>query len=139
MDNKDIGDVHKNTAIKLNTPIAYIDGSYSDAVKRYSFGYIILMPNGDEIRNSGYGNEADALKIRNVAGELQGAMHVIKFLSDSGYKKAIIRHDYRGISKWVTGEWKAKNNTVKKYIEMDDFNEQHYKAKRSNKSDDVVH
>ncbi|AZV58936.1 viroplasmin family protein [Clostridium sp. AWRP] len=118
IDNKDIRDVHKNTAIKLDTPIAYIDGSYSDEAKKYSFGCVILMPNGEKIKESGYGNETDALKTKNVAGELQGAMYVIKFLSDKGYKKAIIRHDYIGISKWFTGEWKAKNNIVKKYVEF---------------------
>lgn len=116
--NEDIGEKHRQAAIDLDAAIAYVDGSYSDAIKRYSFGCIIITPDGDVIKKAGYGDDPNALTIRNIAGELQGTMYAIKFAAEAGYKNLIIRHDYEGISKWYEGAWKAKDSIVKKYIDF---------------------
>jgi viroplasmin and RNaseH domain-containing protein len=92
----------------LDTVIAYVDGSYSDTLQVYSFGCVLLTPSGETIRRSGNGNDPEALNVRNVAGELQGAMHAVKLAYELGYKRIIIRHDYIGIARWYTREWKAR-------------------------------
>jgi ribonuclease H-related protein len=101
-----------------NVLVIYTDGSYSEKVGKYSFGCVILEPNGKKTYKKGYGNNPNALNIRNVAGELLGIMFAIKWAYKNNYKKLIIKHDYEGISKWYSKEWKAKNSLVKKYVEF---------------------
>jgi Predicted double-stranded RNA/RNA-DNA hybrid binding protein len=95
--------------------VAYVDGSYDDGIKKYSFGCIIIQPNGEIIKEYGNGNEPASLAIRNVAGELLGAMYAVKWAMRNEYKSIELRYDYEGIEKWVTGEWKAKNELAQKY------------------------
>ncbi len=59
--------------------IAYVDGSYDHKLKKYSFGCILLMPSGDIIEKSGNGDNPASLAIRNVAGEMLGAMYAVKW------------------------------------------------------------
>lgn len=94
--------------------IAYVDGSYDDSLKIYSFGCIFLTPGG-MIQKCGNGNNPDSLAIRNVAGEMLGAMYAVRWAMVNGYKQIDIRYDYAGIEKWVNGEWKAKNELTRKY------------------------
>lgn len=117
VNNIDIVDRHKVVAHKTNTVIAYVDGSYSDLSKRYSYGCVLITPTGEVMKKSGSGNDSRGLKIRNIAGELQGAMYAVKLALELGYSKIIIRHDYVGISKWYSGEWKAKDEIAKTYVE----------------------
>jgi len=55
------------------------------------------------------------LAIRNVAGEMLGAMYAVKWAMVNGYKEIELRYDYEGIEKWVQGIWKAKNELAQKY------------------------
>ncbi|WP_291560736.1 MULTISPECIES: viroplasmin family protein [unclassified Clostridium] len=111
-------EIHKKQALELDGIVAYIDGSYSKESNRYSFGCVIINKDGKIHSYYAYGDDCVALKLNNVAGELQGSMYVVKWACDNGYKNIIIKHDYEGISKWITGEWKAKDLTVKKYVEF---------------------
>lgn len=104
-------------AISDNQVISYIDGSYDDNSRRYSFGAIIITPKGEKIKESGYGDDPEGILIRNVAGELQGALFAIKWAIKNGYHSVEVRHDYEGIAKWAQGEWKAKNKIAKIYID----------------------
>lgn len=97
--------------------IVYVDGSYDDTLKKYSFGCIFLTPSGDIIKESGNGDNPASLAIRNVAGEMLGAMFAVKWALANGYSEIEIRYDYEGIEKWVSGEWRAKNELAVKYAE----------------------
>lgn len=119
--NVDIQSNNKETKIEeevrdVETIIAYVDGSYSEEKKRYSFGCILITPSGDILRNSGSGDDPKAISTRNVAGELLGAMYAVKKATELGYKKIVIRHDYTGIAKWYSGEWRAKDDIAKMYL-----------------------
>ena len=108
----------KDSSLKpeKNSVIAYIDGSYSEQAKKYSFGCVIIA---DEIIElMGTGDNPEAVGMRNVAGELLGAMRAIKWAHDNKYEKITLYHDYEGISKWAKGQWKAKQDSTKKYIEF---------------------
>lgn len=115
--NISISDKNKEAAKKNDSVIAYVDGSYCDKTKKYSYGCILITPSGEILKKSGKGSDPKALSIRNIAGELQGAMSAVKLALELGYKKIIIRHDYIGISNWYTGEWKAKDEITKKYVD----------------------
>lgn len=95
--------------------IAYVDGSYDDKLKKYSFGCILLLPSGDIVKESGNGDNPESLAIRNVAGEMLGAMYAVKWAMINGYSEIELRYDYEGIEKWVQGMWKAKNELARKY------------------------
>ena len=95
--------------------IAYVDGSYDDKLKKYSFGCILLLPSGGIVKESGNGDNPESLAIRNVAGEMLGAMYAVKWAMVNGYKEIELRYDYEGIEKWVQGMWKAKNELAQKY------------------------
>ena len=43
-------------------------------------------------------------------------MYAVKWAITNGYSEIEIRYDYEGIAKWITGEWKAKNELTKKYV-----------------------
>ena len=102
-------------AVSETKVIAYVDGSYEDKLKKYSFGCIILTPSGEIIKESGNGNNPASLAIRNVAGEMLGAMYAVKWAMINGYREIELRYDYAGIEKWVQGEWKAKNELAQNY------------------------
>lgn len=97
--------------------VAYVDGSYSHELLRYSFGCVILTPEGEEYRYSGSGDNPDSLAIRNVAGEMLGAMYAVRWAMKNQYPSIELRYDYEGIEKWVTGVWKAKMELTQKYAE----------------------
>lgn len=94
--------------------VAYIDGSYSEESQKYSYGCVLITNKIIEL--SGIGDNQEAVGMRNVAGELLGAMCAIKWAVDNKFLKITIYHDYEGIAKWATGEWKAKRPSTKKYI-----------------------
>lgn len=101
-----------------NRLVAYVDGSFDEKIGKYAFGCIILTPRGETIRESGNGNEPDSLAIRNVAGEMLGAMHAVQWAINNGYHDLELRYDYEGIEKWAQGEWKAKNALTQKYADF---------------------
>lgn len=105
-----------------NQIIAYIDGSFDEKIGKYAFGCIIITPNGEVIRESGNGDNPDSIALRNVTGEMLGAMFAVKWCEKNGYPSIKICYDYTGIEMWATGEWKAKNTLTKKYV---DFMKEH--------------
>ena len=97
--------------------IAYVDGSFEVLLGRYAYGCVILTPEGEIFRESGSGNNPESAALRNVTGEMLGAMNVVKWCIEHGYQAVDIRYDYMGIEMWATGGWKAKNTLTQKYAE----------------------
>ncbi len=104
----------KNT----NQVVAYVDGSFHKELGKYSFGCILLTPDGDIIRESGNGDNPESLELRNVTGEMLGAMFAVKWCQVNGYPAVKICYDYMGIEMWATGGWKTNNNLTQKYAEF---------------------
>lgn len=90
------------------TLLAYVDGSYDDLLKRYAFGCVFILPEGSVRTVYGNGEKEEALKHRNVSGEMLGAMYAVRTAMASGFRRVEIRYDYEGIEKWVTGQWRSK-------------------------------
>ncbi len=97
--------------------LAYVDGSYSEALAKYAFGCILIKPDGEIIRKSGNGDNPDSLAIRNVAGEMLAAMNAVKWCRENGFSSLKICYDYAGIEMWATGRWKTNNELTRKYAE----------------------
>lgn len=113
------GDKDKEAAgiveVPENMVIAYVDGSFEKSIGRYAFGCVILTPDGQKIRRSGSGSDPAGVAIRNVAGEMLGAMNAVKWARENDYPAVEIRYDYEGVEKWVTGVWRAKTPLTSKY------------------------
>lgn len=103
--------------LKDDEAIIYVDGSYDSSIKRYGYGAIVFNKNSKKIIE-GNGDEADLIELRNVAGELKAAINSIKYAIENGIKKVYLHYDYIGIENWYTGEWKAKTEFTKKYVEF---------------------
>lgn len=99
----------------LKTGDAFCDGSYNVYLKRYGFGGFIMDQNEIPFYFSGYGSEYPLKEMRNVAGEMFGAIYAIKAALQLGLKNITIHYDYEGIAKWAIGEWKTNNNFTKAY------------------------
>lgn len=98
-----------------NLLAAYVDGSYDNKLRRYSFGCVLITPDGNIIRESGSGNDPKSLALRNVAGEMMGAVHAVNWAKENGYQAIDIRYDYAGIEQWATHGWQAKNELTQQY------------------------
>lgn len=95
--------------------VVYVDGSFDVNLQKYSFGCVILLEDGRIIERSGNGDEPELLAIRNVAGEMHGAMYATQWAFKNSYSSIVLHYDYEGIEKWATGVWSAKNPHTRKY------------------------
>lgn len=98
----------------LNETIAaaYVDGSYNDTEKTFSYGAVIFL-NNEQFELSEKVEDASLVEMRNVAGEICGSRAAIEFALDHGCKEISVYHDYEGIAKWPLGEWKTnKEGTI---------------------------
>lgn len=107
--------VQNERACRPGQIIAYVDGSFDEKIGRYSFGCVILTPDGEIIRESGNGNNPESMALRNVTGEMLGAMFAVKWCEVNGYSAVELCYDYKGIEMWATGGWQAKNDLTQKY------------------------
>lgn len=96
----------------------YVDGSYRDSV--YSYGFVVVDRETDEAvhRQKGRGVDPEAAKLRNVSGEMKGAMEAVSYCLQQGYKEVSICYDYSGIEMWALGTWKRNNVYTRKYHEF---------------------
>ncbi len=95
-----------------NTAIAYVDGSYNISTCEYGYG-VVFFYNGEEIHLKKGFPKDDLAAMRNVAGEIKGSEAAISYAVSKHISSIKIYHDYEGISKWCTGEWKAnKEGTI---------------------------
>lgn len=101
---------------KLTKNYAFIDGSFNPATKVYGCGGFLIDQIGRKHIIQKSGNDPRMAKMRNVAGEILGAMTAVEIAQKLGMKKLTIFHDYEGIAAWVLGKWKCKNPEARDYV-----------------------
>lgn len=94
--------------------IAYTDGSFKAEINQFSYGLVFLNKGKKSIFYEKFADENWA-KLRNVAGEIMGAQKAMQLAWENNIKSILICHDYLGISKWCTGEWKTTKTETKLY------------------------
>lgn len=97
--------------------VAYVDGSYEHSVRRYAFGCVFILPDDTVYVENGSGSNPDTAQLRNVSGEMLGAMFAVRWAIKNGFRGIELRYDYEGIEKWVTGAWKSRTELTRKYAE----------------------
>ena len=97
---------------------AFVDGSYNSATQVYGYGGF-LMDHGERYVLQGHGDDPEMASMRNVAGEILGAMAAVKLAVEKGLPELAIYYDYLGIEMWATGGWKRnKTGTIAYYDYM---------------------
>ena len=99
---------------KPGVAIAYVDGSYQDSTKEFSCG-AVLFYEGKRTDFSQKFDRADLAEMHNVAGEIMGAVQVMRYCVQNGIPAVEIYHDYEGVGKWATGAWKANKPGTQAY------------------------
>lgn len=99
---------------------AYVDGSFNAEKQIYGSGAVILVDGVlvSEVKKTG--NSEMLVSMRNVAGEIAASVMAMRYALDNGYEQITIFHDYEGIAKWCTGEWKTEKDGTKKYKQFFD-------------------
>ena len=97
-----------------NTLVAYVDGSYYSATGEFSYGVVILQ-NGSEYCFNEKLSDPELAAMHNVAGEIKGAEAAMCYAVEHGYSQITIYHDYEGIARWCTGDWKANKSGTQAY------------------------
>ncbi|MGI6501604.1 MAG: viroplasmin family protein [Anaerostipes sp.] len=100
--------------IDEDTLIAYVDGSFDNNKKMFSYGMVLFIDGKETFFAKAY-EDSELVSMRNVAGEIKGAEAAMRYATDHGYKKLAIHYDYAGIEKWCVGEWKTNKEGTKAY------------------------
>ena len=95
----------------------YVDGSYNIASKRYAYGVVAVRNNVVEHIDSGSPNDTTKSNIRQIAGELEGAVRAVEYALSKGDKKIVLFHDYEGIFHHATGSWERKDESSEAYYD----------------------
>ncbi len=94
---------------------AYVDGSFSLEKKNYSYG-MVCIENGEVVfTDNGVGTDKNAISLRNVSGEVNGAMKAVEYAIENNFNQITIVFDYQGIESWALGTWKRNNDITKNY------------------------
>ncbi|MCI8306929.1 MAG: RNase H [Lachnospiraceae bacterium] len=97
--------------------VAYVDGSYNNATKEFSYGMIAFL-GGETIRDCKAFDDENLASMRNVAGEIKGSEAAMRLAIARKCRTLHIYHDYEGIAKWPLGEWKANKEGTIAYKEF---------------------
>lgn len=103
---------------------AFVDGSFNSASNVYGYGGFLVY-DGQRHVLQGFGSDEEMASMRNVAGEILGAIAAVKKALELGLSQLSIYYDYAGIEKWATGEWKRnKAGTIAYYDYMQSIHSQ---------------
>lgn len=97
-----------------NCAVAYVDGSYREDTGEFSYG-VVMFHKGKKQHFSEKSSDETLSEMRNVAGEIKGAEAAISYCLENDVSELEVYHDYEGIAKWPTGEWKANKKGTQDY------------------------
>ena len=94
---------------------AYVDGSYNSSDGRYSYGVVCVKNNVVEYIESNAEKDTSEKNIRQIAGELKGAVRAVEYGLKQNETKIVLFHDYEGIAHHATGAWDRKEESSMEY------------------------
>ena len=103
---------------RINTDcIAYVDGSFEKNSGVYGYGVVFIEKDGSIEEYFDSGKEESYQSMRNVSGEILGALKAAALAIEKEYSSIAIFHDYQGIASWAKGEWKCNKEKTIEYRE----------------------
>lgn len=93
---------------------AFVDGSYDGR----GIGYgIVLIKDGVKLRElSGTVKDAELMGSRQIGGEMAAVLNALTAAVRMGIRELTVYHDYEGLAKWCTGEYKASSGIARYYL-----------------------
>lgn len=114
MGNDEVLEKVEEINLQDNEVIAYVDGSFDLSNWTYSYGVVFITNKGKETY-SGRENDKSLAEMRNVSGELKGAMVAMDLAIEKGKDTLYLHFDYTGIEQWAKGNWKTNKDGTKSY------------------------
>jgi caulimovirus viroplasmin len=97
--------------------IAYVDGSFEKNSGIYGYGVVFIEKDGSIEEYFDSGKEESYKSMRNVSGEILGALKAAALATEKEYSSLAIFHDYQGIASWAIGDWKCNKEKTIEYRE----------------------
>ncbi len=100
----------KKESAEKDELVVYVDGSYRNSDKSHSYGVYMFNDEEEYTYSKRFFKDSD---MRNVSGEIKGAMRAMEEAAKLGKKKIYLHYDYEGIRSWALGFWKTnKEGTI---------------------------
>jgi len=99
---------------KENEAIAYVDGSFDLTNWTYSYGVVFITSEGKQTYSAREDDE-ELASMRNVSGEIKGAMVAMEKAIEQSKDILYLHFDYTGIEQWAVGNWKTNKEGTKAY------------------------
>jgi ribonuclease HI len=98
---------------KIEKISIYVDGSFYNN----KIGYAAVILEGAKVIHTLKGSlkDKEALKTRQVAGELQAVLDAVSWCETNSVSEANIYYDYTGIENWARNLWKANHPITIRY------------------------
>ena len=80
----------------------------------YSYGVVFITKEGKETF-SGREDNRELAEMRNVSGELKGAMVAMELAVEREMDTLYLHFDYTGIEQWAVGNWKTNKDGTRAY------------------------
>lgn len=97
------------------TGYAFVDGSYNPDTKTSGCGGFLIDDAGNRHVITANTQNPRLTDMRNVAGEILGAMEACRLAISLDMKALTIYYDYQGIESWATGQWSANKPGTRDY------------------------
>ena len=95
-------------------PYAFVDGSFNPKTNVYGYGGFVEV-NGERYILQGCGDDPEMSGMRNVSGEILGAMAAVEKAISLNLPEIDIYYDYVGIEMWATDNWKCNKECTIAY------------------------
>lgn len=95
----------------------YVDGSYNLQSEKFSYGLVAVRNDVIEYMENGEAEDNSQKQLRQIAGELMGAIKAVEYAKSIGERKLVIFHDYEGIYHHAIGTWERKDSSSKEYYD----------------------
>ena len=100
----------KKESAEKDELVVYVDGSYRNKDKSHSYGVYMFNDEEEYTYSKRFFKDSE---MRNVSGEIKGAMRAMEEAAKLGKKKIYLHYDYEGIRSWALGFWKTnKEGTI---------------------------
>lgn len=100
--------------LKTGHAVAYVDGSFDELSKSYSFGVVIIYENNEYLL-SGIRSDAAKAKYCNIAGEMESVMETIRWAKTHNVKELKIVYDCKAIEEIAKDFGKARGTAALAY------------------------
>lgn len=93
-----------------------VDGSWR--ADKVGYGLVVRRDGAEIYREGGLvpADDADLSQHRQIGGEIYAVVQAVRWCARAGVTDCTLYHDYEGLARWATGEWKARTPLTRRYV-----------------------